>query len=424
MKLLNYTSSFFAVILLILISAWAGVFYYTMLDEIYDSIDDGLDNQRGLVIGKASRDSTVLSKNDFDESDYAIREISAAQAATMRDKYIDTMMYMQNENSDEPVRLLRTAFLQNGRYYELQVATSMVEEDDLSTQLFYSVLWLYIGLIITILLFNNFLLKRIWHPFYKLLKQLKNFRLDKPSTVTVSKTAIDEFKLLNETVQKLLQRNIDVYSGQKNFIENASHELQTPLAISINKLEALAENGQLSETQMELLGSALDNLERLTRLNKALLLVSKIENKQFADKTSVNLNIITQKIVADFTDLSSYNDIKVTITEKGSCIQNMNPDLAAILITNLLKNAIIHNQRGGFVNIVIDSKFFTVENTGASALDGQNIFNRFYTSKGTQASTGLGLSIVKAIVDLYHFSITYQFLQKHQITIRFIPVSE
>ena len=241
MKLLNYTSAYFAGIVLIIITIWAGIFYYAMLDEIYDSIDDGLDNQKGLVIQKASLDTLILQKNDFDESDYAINDILPSTALNFQDRYTDTMMYKENENSEEPVRLLTTVFLQDGRYYKLQVATSMVEEDDLVRQLFYSILWLYIGLVTTIILFNNFLLKRIWRPFYLLLKQLKAFNLNKPVPLNTSKTKVDEFKLLNETVQKLLQQNVEVYSSQKQFIENASHELQTPLAISINKLEMLAE---------------------------------------------------------------------------------------------------------------------------------------------------------------------------------------
>jgi len=420
MKLLNYTSAYFAVILLIIITIWAGIFYYAMLDEIYDSIDDGLDNQKGLVIQKATTDTTVLNKNNFEESDYAIREITAADALNFQDTYIDTMMYMQNEKSDEPVRLLKTVFLQNGRYYRLQVATSMVEEDDLIKQLFYSILWLYIGLVVSIILFNNFLLKKIWYPFYQLLKELKKFRLDKPEPISPVKTGVDEFRLLNETVQKLLKRNIDAYTSQKDFIENASHELQTPLAISINKLEALAENNQLPESQLELLAAAMDNLERLTRLNKSLLLLSKIENKQFAEETPVSINQLAQKIVADFSDQTIFSSLRVDIMEKNSCIQNMNADVASILITNLIKNAIVHNKPGGYINVIIDKSSLVVENSGAGKpLDEEKIFNRFHSGGPSQASTGLGLAIVKAITHLYHFRTSYHFDQKHIITIHF-----
>ena len=306
MKLLNYTSAYFAGILLVIITIWAGLFYYAMLDEIYDSIDDGLDNQKGLVIQKAHSDTTLLQRKNFEEGDYAIREIPDTGAINFRDTYIDTMMYMQNEESNEPVRLLKTVFLQKGKYYELRVATSMVEEDDLIKALFYSILWLYIGLVLSILIFNNFLLKKIWQPFYQLLKQLKSFNLDKPAPIHVEKTKVVEFRLLNETVQKLLQKNIDTYTSQKQFIENASHELQTPLAISLNKLEILAGH-QLTNEQLGLLASAIDHLERLGRLNKSLALLSKIENKQFVQQDSIEVNKLVERIVNDFSDQSNFN---------------------------------------------------------------------------------------------------------------------
>lgn len=422
MRLLNYTSVYFSIALLVIISIWAAVFYYTMLIEIYDSIDDGLDNQKGLVIQKAAADTSILQKNNFDETDYAINEIPAGTAVHRHDAYIDTMMFMQNEKSDEPVRLLKTVFLQNGKYYQLQVATSMVEEDDLVKHLFISILWLYFGLVLSIIIFNNFLLKKIWQPFYQLLKHLKKFRLDKPEPIEPVNTKVDEFSILNETVQKFVQRNVDTYTSQKHFIENASHELQTPLAISINKLESLAEDGQLKPDQLKLVASALDHLERLTRLNKSLLLLSKIENKQFAEASPVNMNELAQKISADFSDQLIFSDLTLSIIEKGNCIQKMNIDLAAVLLINLVKNAIVHNKPGGFVTITINGASLMVENSGVERpLDENKIFGRFHSEESpqTSAGTGLGLAIVKAIGDLYNFKTFYHYDQKHIIAIHF-----
>lgn len=419
MKVLNYTSSYFAVILLIIITVWSGLFYYAMLDEIYDSIDDGLDNQKGLILQKLSVDERLLQKTSFDEGDYAIAEISAEKAKGFRDVYSDTLMYMQNEKEFEPVRLLKTAFRHNGRYYEMQVINSMVEEDDLTSELFYALLWLYLGLIASILILNNVLLRRIWRPFYHLLKQLKNFRLEKPS-IEVQQTSIDEFRLLNDAVQKLLQNNIDSYNSQKHFIENAAHELQTPLAISINKLEALAETGKLREEEMELLGSALNNLERLTRLNKSLLLLSKIENRQFLAEKKISFNEEIKKIAADFADQLLYSKLRLNIEEKASLSVQMNPDLAIVLITNLLKNAMVHNHPGGQINIQINSSSFSIENTSRQeALSEQLLFTRFYKARQSGTSTGLGLSIVKAVADLYRFKISYQYNGLHCITLDF-----
>jgi signal transduction histidine kinase len=422
MKLLNFTSRYFAIALLIIIPVWAAIFYYSMLDEIYDSIDDGLDNQKGLIIRKASADSSLLTKNSFEENDYAIREINAGVATGFYDKYSDTMMYMQNEKSEEPVRMLKTVFAQHGRYFQLQVITSMVEEDDLIKQLLYSLLWLYAGLVISLLILNNYILRRIWKPFHHLLAELKRYRLDKPREVKPVPSKVEEFNMLNDTVQKLLDRNKEIFNSQKRFIEDASHELQTPLAIGISKLETLAETPNLSEEQLKILSSALDNLERLTRLNRSLLLLSKIENNQFLELSEVNFNSRARKTLDDFKDLSDFYSLETTIVDEGSCIVQMNEDLALILLSNLVKNAIIHNKQNGFVRIHLSKNKMEVKNTAAAgALDGNKIFDRFHSQNSSAASTGIGLALVKAIAQLYHFEVIYSFKNDHHITVNFSP---
>jgi signal transduction histidine kinase len=420
MKLHNYSSVYFAVILFVIITAWSGLFYYAMLDEIYDSIDDGLDNQKDLVIQKAATDTLLLNRNEFGEAGYRIREIPATGVGELKDVYKDTMMYMQNEKSDEPVRLLKTVFLQNGRYYQLEVATSMVEEDDLVKQLLYSILWLYLGLITTIIIFNSFLIRKIWAPFYQILKQLRLFRIDKPSTLTLTKTPIDEFKDLHEASSKLLHRNLEIYQNQKQFIENAAHELQTPLAVAIGKLETLAEESTLSERSGQLLAETLEHLEQLTRFNRSLLLLSKIDNRQFTEEKQVDLNKIVKKAVSDFEDFSRFREVEIRVKEKTEVLLTMNEELAVILVTNLIKNAIVHNHKNGYVEIVIDKTNFNVENSGEPIpLDGEKIFQRFYATGNDAGSTGLGLAIVHSICKLYGFHLQYYFDRSHHINVSF-----
>jgi signal transduction histidine kinase len=419
MKLQHYTSLYFAGLLLVIITIWSALFYYAMLDEIYDSIDDGLDNQKNLIIQKAAIDTSVLNRSEFGESGYAIHEIPATGALKFHDIYTDSMMYMQNEQSDEPVRILTSVFLQNNRYYQLQIATSMVEEDDLVRELLKSVLWLYIGLIITLVLFNGFLIRRIWKPFYRLLRQLKDFRLDKPRPPELSSTKIEEFKLLHETTSRMLRQNIETYRNQKQFIENASHELQTPLAVAITKLETLAEQAGFDDSSGKLLEDALDQLERLTRLNKSLLLLTKIDNQQFHDKKEINLNEIIKKVTDDFNEFALHAEINVTIQEKAVVRLTMNEDLALILVTNLIKNAIIHNHHGGFVNVLIDETALTIKNSGKiTDLDPEKIFNRFQRNKNNSSSTGLGLTIAQSICKLYGLHISYYFKEYHHIVVK------
>jgi signal transduction histidine kinase len=420
MKLLNYATVYFAAILLVLLLGWAGLFYYSMLDEIYDSMDDGLENQKLLVLQQAARDSTVLQQKTFDNGYYTIRELPLAAAIHRREVYLDTLMYMQNEKDFEPVRMLKTAFRHHDRFYEMRVITSMVEEDDLIEDLLYSLLWLYLGLLGSILLLNNVLLRRIWQPFYQLLKDLQGFRLTDPRPLPSPKSRIAEFRLLQNTARELLQSNIDTFNSQKTFIENASHELQTPLAISLNKLELLAGDPNLPEKQLAEIAAITDHLQRLARLNKSLLLLSKIENKQFGEKAPVQVNALLIKILADFADQIEYRGLTLTLEEKGSCRQQMNPDLATVLLLNLVKNAVLHNRPGGFIRVTVLQDTLILENTGQEwSLDTKKLFSRFYKEAAAPTSTGLGLAIAKAIADLYQFQLQYEYRGTHLLTVHF-----
>lgn len=418
MKLLNYTTSYFAVILLLVISVWAVVYYYTMLDEIYDSIDDGLDNQKQLIIRNASADTSLLNKADFGEGGYRIHQIPAETAVLFSDSYTDTLMYMENEDEYEPVRLLKTVFNAHGNYYSLEVATSMVEEDDLVNSLVYALVWLYLGIVLPVLLLNNFLLRKVWKPFYRLLGQLKRFRLDKPEPITTEPSRIEEFQMLNATVQKMVQNSRDTYASQKDFTENAAHELQTPLAIAINKLEHLAEHNDLNEEQLGLLSSAMDHLDKLTRLNRSLLLLSKIENHQYHELKVVNLRIIVENLLNDMGTQVQYKELLIN-QQLEDCPIEMNEELARIMVTNIIKNAVFHTAKGGAIHIMLLNDSFIVTNTGDVALETKHLFLRFNKQSNAKHSTGLGLSIVKAITDLYHFSLQYRFENQHILQIRF-----
>ena len=419
MRLHNYTLLYLSVAMFFIIGIWASIFYFQMLDEVYDSIDDNLSNYKILILKKAKTDSTILHKNDFDESNYAIKKISFSSASNIRDIYKDTLMYMENEDDLEPVRLLKTVFTPNHvDYYELKILSSMVEEDDLIEDLFYALVWLYVILLISIFIVNTFLLRKIWRPFYGLLNQLESFNLSS-SNFQPSKTNVHEFKLLNNSVSDLLKKNIELYSSQKQFIENASHELQTPLAISINKLELLAEKNELTEPDPYMVASVIENLQRLTRLNKSLLLLSKIENKQYTEEEVVSISAICNRLVDDFSDLASFKTVSIEVIKHAEVSVKMNKDLADILLSNLIKNAVIHTTTDGYIKITIEENAITIENSGNQALDAQHIFKRFYKNSGEKNTTGLGLAIVKTIVDKYGFEITYSFNSAHCIRIQF-----
>jgi signal transduction histidine kinase len=419
MKLLNKTSLYLTGSFIIIIGVWAVLFYISMLTEIYDSIDDGLGNYKILIIDKAKQDSTILTKSEFGESNYAIKKISA-HTFPNKDRYTDTLMYMQNEEDFEPVRMLHTYFIVNNQHYQLRIISSMIEEDDLIQDLLLYLIILYCVIIVSIILLNNFVLKAIWKPFHLVLNQVRSFRLNELKNIEPPHTSIAEFKYLNQSLVSLLKNNIDTYHSQKQFIENASHELQTPLAVCINKIELLLEDIKITEDQVNILGTVLENLERLTRLNRTLHLISTIENKQYLNPEVVKLNSIIYSVLDDLNEVIQFNNIRVEIKEMSDFTVKMNRDLALILVSNIIKNAVIHNQTGGRLIITVDDHEVIFANSGNSTtLDMNLIFKRFYKASPSRTSTGLGLSIIKAITDLTGISIEYNFREStHRFTMR------
>lgn len=420
MKLLNLSTSYFAFLLFVLITLWAVIFYYQMLDEIYDSLDDGLENQKILVIQQTSGNNELLEKSSFDEGYYTIKKVQYDQYKNYTESYRDTLMYMQNEEDFEPVRLLESVFEMDGSYYKIKVITSMVEEDDLIEDLLISLLFLYAGLIISILVLNNLVLKRIWNPFYVLLSQLKNFKIQDNKKPNFQPSRVEEFNLLNSRIDKFISKAQESYKSQKEFIENASHEMQTPLAIALNNLEQLLETEGLNQEQMELIGRTMTKLESLTRYNKSLLLLSKIQNDQFPEQEKIGINTILRNLIQDFDDIASSKNVQISFVEQSSAEIQMNPELAQILFTNLLKNAIIHSPDGGVVEVEVTSTSVSLSNSGETPLDENSIFTRFYKSGSSISSNGIGLAIAKAIAESYNLQLQYEFSDRHIFHISFL----
>lgn len=421
MKLLNQSLKHLTLSILAIVSIWSVVFYFNMLDEIYDSIDDGLDNYKLLIIRKAERDQTILSKSSFDESNYAIREIGRPAAIHIRDLYEDTLMYMQNEEEMEPVRLLTTAFENDGRFYELKVISSMVEEDDQIANLFWSILWLYIILMLSIFLINNYALQRLWEPFYSLLAQMKSYRIDKNDPLPEIVTDTDEFLELQEAGNTLIRHSLASYTSQKQFTENAAHELQTPLAVLTGKLELLLEKGELKTDDARELGEVLQTVERLRQLNSSLLLLSKIENKQYFDNQTVSINTTVRQCRDDLEEYAQFREIELELEEDAELSVYIDPSLAHILVSNLLKNAIFHNQVGGRIRVSLTSNRLSVSNTARDGkLDEQSIFKRFHKNSTSHQRVGLGLAIAQAICKLYDFELSYRFNNEHCFEVAFL----
>lgn len=425
MKLLNKSILHLMGYLLLIVSFWSVIFYFNMLDEIKDSVDEELENYKRQIVFKAEKDPTILQQKTFDEGFFSVNPISKKEALNFKDTYEDTEIYAQDADDEapelEPVRILTTVFEQNGNFYELKIFNNMVEEDDLVKELLWDAAGLYALLIFSILILNNLVLQRLWKPFYELLHELKNYRLGISKSFPKVETKTKEFSDLQDAVTTLLQYSEKSYEQQKEFIGNASHELQTPLAIAINKLELLIEKENFTENQAEKIAEIMEIIERLVRLNKSLLLLTKIENKQFFDNQEIKMNHIVQKNIADLQDIAEFKQVEIHFIENNEFSVNADVALMNIVVSNLLRNAIFHNVKDGKVEVIIDTNKLSILNTGSeNSLNQDKIFTRFQKSEEHQSGSGLGLAIVKAIAELYDFSVSYDFKNgMHEFSVHF-----
>lgn len=421
MKLLNRSLIYLSLAFFAIIGIWSVIFYLNLKDEIRDSIDDGLDNNRILIIQTVHTDSTLLFQKEFGGNNFKIRPITRQAALQVKDVYKDTLMYRLNENDLEPVRILHSAFEYKNKYYSLNVISSLVEEDDLIEDSFWSVVWLFVILVGSIIVVNNVVLRKVWHPFYDILNRLKAYRLDERGTPINIATATKEFTELQKASNALIQHATEAYTSQKQFTENASHELQTPLAIIINKLELLLESEDLKDEDAKAIADIIRIADRLTQLNKSLLLLAKIENKQFTNTKTISINALGKQFKSNFDEFAEYKEIEMKMEELDSLNVDMDPSLAEILILNLVKNAVFHNVNGGRIKMCIAKDEFIICNTANGIpLYAQDIFKRFTKETSKTNGTGIGLAICKAICDFYNIALSYGFTEnEHCFTINF-----
>ena len=420
MKLLRYTHFNLSFLLFLLLGGWGTFFYYTVIDEVMDETDDALANYRDIIVGKILADSTLLDTEDKIIHSYSIRPLTTEEVEHYRDRYYDGTVYIETEDEYEPVRIMKSCFMATDlKYYELELRLSTLERDDLIAAIFKYLVALYIALLCCIIFSTRLILKSVFRPLDRLLEWLENVSPGHPAPYLNPDCRIREFRTLNRAALEMHERAEKAYREQKEFIENASHELQTPLAVMNGKLELLAEQENLDEEELKNIDDMFRSLHRAIQLNKSLLLLSRIQNRQFEEVTEVDMNPHVRKILELLSDLYEEKELDYHLSDTEDCRIRMNESLAHTLLTNLIKNAIIHSPDHGRVDIVIHSARIEIINDGNQALDKQQIFKRFYKGNaGQKESTGLGLSIAQSIANLYHIKLTYYHDGRHHFVLK------
>lgn len=408
----------------LLLAAWAVLFYFTMIDEINDEVDDSLENYAEILVKRSLTGRELPAAFSGSNNGYFLHDVSAEYAASRPHMvYSDEEIFIPEMDEDEPARVLRVIFRdREGSYKELTVMTPTIEKDDLQEAILWWIVCLYLFLLLTILLINVLVLHRILRPLYALLRWLDGYTVGGKNPPLANDTKVIEFRRLNAAALRNAERAEVLFERQKQFIGNASHEMQTPLAVCRNRLEMLVGDGSaLSEEQLGEIVKVQRTLDYLVRLNRSLLLLSKIENGQFPDTEEVDFNALVKRTAEDMSEIYAGRGMHFDLDEEGPLTFRMNSSLGASLVSNLLKNAYLHGDAGGDVRVHITRHSLSVCNSGAGgALDADHIFERFYQGAKKEGSTGLGLSIVDAVCRLYGLRTEYTYINSsHCFSVHF-----
>ena len=426
MKLLSYTYRKLALLLFLLMAVWGVLFYYAIIDEVVDETDDTLENYGEILMESALHDPSILETEGSLMSFYKFTPISEEEGRHYRQVFYDATVYIELEDEDEPVRVMCTAFrMPDGQYYELKLMISILERDDMVEAMLWYLGALFLLFLICTSIGIQLVLKGVFRPLHRLLDWLHCIQPGKEVPPLDNPTKIREFRQLSDAALDMGNRSYKAYEEQKQFIENASHELQTPLAIVRGKVELLAESEGMTEQQMEQLDEIYATLGRAVKLNKSLLLLSRIENGQYTEMEDVSVDEILDELLPDLMDIYEHKQVRlIRKREEQPFIIRCNHSLAQILVSNLVKNSLLHNREGGELQVLTTPTSLVIKNTGDVPLDGEKLFRRFYHGMdGKKDSTGLGLAIARSIALSSLLKLTYEW-QNGMHTFRLVKESK
>lgn len=398
------------------------IFYFVLVGSIEDETEENLYKEKYSIIAKLKNQQQPMTAVIAIGQGIQLKKTNLKQA--QKDKIETIEIYDEYEEEEFEYKKLTFYHKINTIVYEISISKSTEEYDDFESSITKAIL-LPLFMVLTLLYFLNkyYYSRNLWHPFYELLNKLKKFDPKKANLIVPENTGINEFDEFYQVAASLTQKIQSDYTNLKEFTENTSHELQTPLAIIKSKVELLIQDENLNEEQIAYIKSIYDTVGKMSKINDGLLLLAKLDNLQIIEETGfINLKSLIQEKLILFEDFILEKNISVSIKMDENFQLKMSIDLARLLLTNLISNAIKYNlPANGVIDIELKNNALTISNSGLNSdADLNQYFNRFKKSSINNNSIGLGMSIVKKICDIHKFSISYNYKNNlHCVSITF-----
>lgn len=334
----------------------------------------------------------------------------------------DSIWTDPRENEPLPVRQLRTTYAVGGRYYRLTLQQSYLEFNEIADNLAVGIIVFFLVVVLLLLLTELLVSRRIWQPFYSIIQRLQHYRVDGLAP-DFPASNVYEFSLLSQTLDGMSQRTRHQFAQQKQFTDNASHEMQTPLSVVSFELDLLQQSELLTEIDLERIQRAQQEIRRLSALNQSLLLLARIDNHQFADSESIHIGKLIDQLLDAYADYAAHKRIVLTRRIETDPVRSLNRQLADVLFSNLIKNGLRHGDAGGTLLVEVTGDGVTISNEGNPLpFPEENLFRRFVRNQALPQSTGLGLALVREIAGQYGMSVQYAYSpthRQHRFVVRF-----
>ena len=407
MKLLAKTTQYYAWTFAIVLLIHVIISYFSIAYFVHLRLEKSLKQEKNIIVQRLQQTQQLPNISNYSEHELEIRLLGREQRSA--DQFQTVSLYSKREEALLDYYELLTYVESGETTYQLHIRRSLGRTNELIFGLVLASILSIIILFLGLLLLNRMISKKVWEPFYRILNHLKEFELRSGEQIQTEPSDIVEFNQLNQELILLTNKLQADYQSEKHFVENASHELQTPLAIIKTQLELILQSERLKEEEVQLVATALNAADRLSRINKSLITLSRIENLQYADTMLVDIQQVVAENLKVYRREARNKGVHIHLMEEVVCEVEMSESLAHMIVRNLIQNAIRHNVEEGEVWIGLTGDSLTIRNTGKPGIiNPSKLFDRFYRQSDAEGSIGLGLPIVKQICDLYGFKIDYQ----------------
>ena len=409
MKLITKTTLLYLLITALVISGSGLVLFLTAENFIEKQLHSSFTYREGRVRKHLAAPVPDLKYlNSFRSQRVVARPDLAAPVLHGLER--DTLMFNEMMGEMQTYRS-RTMDLQaNNRVYRVSIFVSLQDYRMLLNIIIKTVSYIFLVLLVLLLLLNYLSSRYLWRPFYHTLDLIKHYSINQNEPLALMPTTTREFKEQNLFFSQMISRMEHDFKNMKEFTENISHEIQTPLAVIKAKIEMLLKSNSLAESQYKALNAVYLSTSRLSKLSKTLGLISKINNQEFINKEQIQLKPFISHILFNFKELAELKEVKITADLDDTAHLYIDSYLLDVLLSNLLKNALSHNTTNGEINIVLKAHQIILSNTGCPLnFPPEQIFDRFRRNTDKPNSLGLGLSIVRKICDMNQIGIRYHY---------------